>query len=82
VFLDRINALPVDEDVSLLSASIIDHPIREDAPDQLVLADLPPPKSQSMVPNLDITTTERDLIVQEITDRKLPLPVCPRRRFA
>jgi hypothetical protein len=30
-----------------------------------------------MVPNLDITTTERDLIVQEITGRKLPPPSLP-----
>ena len=53
VSLDRINALPVDEDVSSSFASIIDHNTSEDGQDQPILADLPPPNSQSMVPNLD-----------------------------
>jgi hypothetical protein len=73
VSLDRINALPVDKDVSLSFTSMIDHDIGEDIEDQPV-TDLPPPNSQSIVPNLNITTTEIDLIVQEITGRHLLLP--------
>jgi hypothetical protein len=76
VSLDRINALPVDEDVSLSFTSMIDHDTGEDIEDQPV-TDLPPPNSQSIVPNLNITTTEIDLIVQEITGRHLPLPSLP-----
>jgi hypothetical protein len=41
--------------------------------DQPVSAELPPPNSQSMVPNLNITTTEVDLILNEISGRN-PLP--------
>jgi len=67
VSLDRINTLPVDEDISLSFASVIDHELGGAVPDLPPIADLPPPNSQSMVPNLDITTTERYLIVQEIT---------------
>ena len=77
VSLDRINALPVDEDVSSSFASIIDHDTGEGGQDQPILADLPPPNSQSMVPNLDITTTEIESIVQEITGRRLPPPSLP-----
>ena len=77
VSLDRINALPVDEDVSSSFASVVDNDTGEGGQDQPVLADLPPPNSQSMVPNLDITTTEIGLIVQEITGRKLPPPSLP-----
>ena len=57
---NRINALLVDGDVSSLFTTIIDHedslvqpalgePIVQD---QLVSTELPPPNSQSMVPNL------------------------------
>lgn len=82
VSLDRINALPVDEDVSSSFASVVDHDTGEGGQDQPILADVPPPNSQSMVPNLDITTTEIGLIVQEITGRKLHLRACPHRRSA
>jgi hypothetical protein len=41
--------------------------------DQPVSAELPPPNSQSMVPNLNITTTEVDLILNEISGRN-PIP--------
>jgi hypothetical protein len=77
VSLGRIDALPVDKDVSSSFASIIDHGPGEDVQEQPILADRPPPNSQSMVPNLDITTTEIGLIVQGITGRKLPPPGLP-----
>jgi hypothetical protein len=73
VCLDRVNALPVNEDVSSSFASIVDNDSGEGGQDQPLSADLPPPNSQSMVPNLDITTIEIGLIVQEITGRKLPI---------
>jgi hypothetical protein len=41
----------------------------EPVQDQLVLGELPPPNSQSMVPNLNITTMEVDLILNELTGR-------------
>lgn len=72
VSLDRINALPVDENVSSSLVSIIDPDPGDEVPDQFISANLPPPNSQSMVPNLDITRTEIGLIVQGITGRKLP----------
>src|SRR5271168_423022 len=61
---DRIDALPIDGDVSLSFTALIDHedPLAQDQPtigkpvqDQPVLAKLPPPNSQSIVPNLNIT---------------------------
>ena len=78
---DRINALLVDGDVSSLFTTIIDHedslvqpalgePIVQDQP---VSTELPPPNSQSMVPNLNITITEVDLILNEISGRN-PIP--------
>jgi hypothetical protein len=77
ISLDRINALLVDRDVSSSFTAIIDHedpvsgePIVQDHP---VSAELPPPNSQSMVPNLNITTTEVDLILNEISGRN-PIP--------
>jgi ATP-dependent DNA helicase PIF1 len=80
---DRIDALPVDGDVSLSFTAIIDHedPPVQDQPtsgeptgqDQPVSAELPPPNSQSMVPNLNITTTEVDLILNEISGQN-PIP--------
>ena len=81
ISLDCIDALLVDRDVSSLFTAIIDHedplgqpalgePIVQDLP---VSAELPPPNSQSMVPNLNITTTEVDLILEEISGRN-PIP--------
>ena len=78
---DRIDTLPVDGDVSS-SFTAIDHedpPVQyqpalgEPIPQEPVSAELPPPNSQSMVPNLNITTTEVDLILNEISGRN-PLP--------
>ena len=34
--------------------------------DQLVSDELPPPNTQSIVPNLNITTTEADMILDEL----------------
>ena len=39
--------------------------------DQPVSAELPPPNSQSIVPNLNITTIEADLILDELAGRNL-----------
>src|SRR5271155_2930136 len=74
---DRIDALPVDGDVSSSFAAIIDH---EDpsVQDQLASDEPPPPNSQSMVPNLNITTTEVDLILNELAGRNSPPPGLPR----
>jgi len=80
ISLDRIDALPVDGDVSSSFTAIIDHedpvqdqpisgkPIIQDP----VSAELPPLNSQSMVPNLNITTTEVDLILNELAGRNSP----------
>jgi len=51
-----------------------DEPIVRDQP---VSAELPPPNSQSMVPNLNITTTEVDLILNELAGRNSPPPGLP-----
>jgi len=77
ISLDRLNALPVDDDVSSSFASILDSDPVDKGQDQPISADLPPPNSQSMVLNLNITATEIDLIIQEITGRKLPPPGLP-----
>jgi hypothetical protein len=69
---DQIDALLVDGDVSSSFTAIIDHkdqpasnkPIVQDQP---ISADLPPLNSQSMVLNLNITTIEVDLILNEIS---------------
>ena len=74
---DRINALPVDGDVSSSFPTVIDH---DDLPaqDQVVQDELAfPPNSQSMVPNLDPTMTESDLILNDITGRRPLLPGLP-----
>jgi len=79
ISLDRINALPVDRDISLSFTAIIDYkdplvqPTSDEYIDQPVSAE-PPPNSQSIVPNLKITTTEVDLILNEISGR-IPIPL-------
>ena len=83
ISLDRIDALLVNADVSSSFTAILDHedPPAQDQPalgepglqDQPVSAKLPPPNSQSMVPNPNITTTDVDLILNEISGRN-PLP--------
>ncbi|KID81041.1 ATP-dependent DNA helicase PIF1 [Metarhizium guizhouense ARSEF 977] len=74
---DRIHALPVDDDVSSSFTSILDRDPAEEGQGQPVSDELPPPNSQSMVPNLNITTTEMDRIMQDITGRKPPPPCLP-----
>ena len=63
---DRIDALPADEDVSLSFTAIVNNQITEGEDHPPTSAELPPPNSYSMVPNLNITTTEVDLIFEEI----------------
>ena len=76
ISLDCINALLVDGDVSSSFTAIVDHedslvqdqpilgePIIQDP----VSAELPPLNSQSIVLNLNITTIEVDLILNEIS---------------
>ena len=78
ISLDRINALLVDRDISLSFTAIIDYedplvqPTSDEYIDQPVSAE-PPPNSQSIVPNLNITTTEVDLILNEISGQ-IPIP--------
>src|ERR1700712_69790 len=69
---DRIDALPIDDDISSSFTSILDCNVAQESQDQPVPAELPPPNSQSMVPNLNITTTETDMIMLEITGQKRP----------
>jgi hypothetical protein len=82
ISLDRIDALPVDGDVSLSFTAIIDYedplvqPTSDEYIDQPVSAE-PPPNSQSIVPNLNITTTEVDLILNEISGQILIPPGLP-----
>ncbi|KIX09357.1 uncharacterized protein Z518_00436 [Rhinocladiella mackenziei CBS 650.93] len=77
---DRIDALPIDDDISSPFLALIDDTSMEEEPpalEQPVSAELPPPDSQSMVPNLNITTTEVDLIVREMASRNSPPPGLP-----
>ena len=74
---DRIDALPADEDVSSSFAAIVNDQIEEVQDQPPTSAELPPPNSYSMVPNLNITTTEVDLILEEIAGQKRPLPSLP-----
>ena len=74
---DRINALPVDDDVSSSFTSILDNGPVKNSQDQPVSAEPPPPNSQSMVPNLNITATEIDMIIQGITGRGPSPPSLP-----
>jgi ATP-dependent DNA helicase PIF1 len=74
---DRIDTLPLDSDISSSLIAIIDDTdVEEESPVQghTTSAELPPPNTQSMVPNLDITVTEVDLILQEISGQQ-PLPL-------
>jgi hypothetical protein len=72
---ERINTLPVDDDISSSLASIIDNTLDIDT--LPVSADLPPPNSQSMVLNLNVTTTEAELILGEISGRNRLPPELP-----
>lgn len=73
----RIEALPVDDDVSSSFPAIVDtdaedEAVREPDPDELR-----PPNTQSMVPNLAITATEVDLILGEISGQGARLSGLP-----
>jgi hypothetical protein len=67
----RIEALPIDSDVSA-SIPVINNPIDDPVPTVSLTDELPPPAVQSIVPNLNVTTTEVDLIREQLTDL-LPL---------
>jgi hypothetical protein len=54
---------------------VIDNPLDEEV--EHVLAENAPPNSQSMVPNLNITETEIDLILQEISGLRQTPPGLP-----
>jgi hypothetical protein len=77
VSLDRLDALPVDDDVSSSFMSIIDSPLSEEARAQPISTENAPPDSQSMVPNLNITATEADLILQDISGLRHVPPGLP-----
>ena len=63
---DQIDALPADEDVSSSFTAIVNDQTEEVEDQPPTSAELPSPNSYSMVPNLNITTTEVDLIFEEI----------------
>jgi len=69
---NRIDALPVDEEVSSSFTSVIDDSLIE-VEDQLTSVEHPPPNAQSMVPDTNTTATEADLILQGITGQR-PVP--------
>jgi hypothetical protein len=71
---DRINALPLDGDISSSFTTIVDDTTVEEELPVPVSDELPPPNSQSMVPNLNITATEVDLILRELSGRN-PTPL-------
>jgi hypothetical protein len=68
--------LPADDDISSSFLSIVDESIAEGT--QVtgfpVAADFPPPNSQSMVPNLNVSTTEADILMASLSGRA-PLPL-------
>ncbi|KIE03504.1 ATP-dependent DNA helicase PIF1, partial [Metarhizium majus ARSEF 297] len=71
ISLNRLDTLPVDDDVSLSFVSIINNPSNVEGQAQPVSIENGPTTSQSMVPNLNITATEVDLILREISHRRL-----------
>jgi ATP-dependent DNA helicase PIF1 len=76
ISLDRLNTLSNDSDISSSFPSIIDDSIVAEEPpvtEPPVTAQFPPPNSQSMVPNLNVTTTEADMLLASIS-RHAPLP--------
>jgi hypothetical protein len=77
ISLDRLDTLPVDDDVSLSFLSVIHNPLDEEVQAPPVSFENAPPNSQSMVPNLNITATEIDLILQEISGPRRTPPGLP-----
>lgn len=74
---DRIDALLADEDVSSSFTAIVNDQTEEVEDQPPTSAELPSPNSYSMVLNLNITTTEVDLIFEEIAGQKSLLPSLP-----
>ena len=72
---ERLNTLPTDDDISSSFPSIVDESTDNEPPvtDPPVTANLPPPNSQSMVPNLNVNTTEADILMASISGQA-PLP--------
>jgi ATP-dependent DNA helicase PIF1 len=72
---ERLNTLPTDDDISSSFPSIVDESTNNEPPvtDPPVTANLPPLNSQSMVPNLNVNTTEADILMASISGRA-PLP--------
>ena len=62
--------LPTNNDISLLFPLIVNKLIVNEP---LVTADMPPLNSQSMVPNLNVSTTEANILIAGIS-RQAPLP--------
>lgn len=64
---DRVDTLPVDGDVSSSIVTVVDDAGEEPRqPRHPVTDELPPPNTQSMIPNLNATETEADLILDEL----------------
>jgi len=72
---ERLDMLPDDDDVSSSFPSIIDE-LEGPAPDPAVLTD-PPPNSQSMVPDINVTETEVNMLLAAISGRAPPPPGLP-----
>ena len=74
---DRLEALPINGDVSALIVTVIENTSTDDpvlvstAPTK---HDLPPLNSSSMVLNTNSDSTEQDQIFKEFTGRKRPIP--------
>jgi hypothetical protein len=74
----RIEALPVDADVSSSFLAIInDAQLEEETGNEPIPDGLLPPNTQSMVPNLGITTTEVDMILKGVSGRNGQPPGLP-----
>jgi hypothetical protein len=67
---------PDPDDSSSSSSDVSSSPVpdnRFSVPDDPPITDnLPPPNIHSMVPNLNVTATEVDLIIQQLTGREAP----------
>jgi ATP-dependent DNA helicase PIF1 len=74
ISIDRITALPVDDDVSSSIVCITDNTLSLDRPKGPIDT---PPNTQSVILSLDQDTIEANLILEGITGRKPPsgLPV-------
>jgi Helitron helicase-like domain at N-terminus len=72
ISLTRVDALPVDADVSGSFTVVIDDTGADLGPEPPVTDDLLPPNTQSMVPNLNITQTEVELIIEGVTGQAIP----------